>query len=171
LFAFCFVLVFGFFRDRVSLCSPGCPGTHSVDQADLKLRNPPASASWVLGLKACATNARLKFPVSKYWYSCGCIGPTRELSSSWFKDLERERELDCFAECPVAFPPERLLEFVGRNRAVAHRTGKDLWGYNEWCSGHWPQGQSENLGGILHWVTPKGHWSGTHTSLPVWKME
>jgi hypothetical protein len=31
--------------DRVSLCSPGCPGTHSVDQAGLELRNPPASAS------------------------------------------------------------------------------------------------------------------------------
>jgi hypothetical protein len=43
------------FRDRVSLCSPGCPGTHSVDQAGLELRNPPASASRVLGLKACAT--------------------------------------------------------------------------------------------------------------------
>jgi hypothetical protein len=28
-----------FFRDRVSLCSPGCPGTHSVDQAGLELRN------------------------------------------------------------------------------------------------------------------------------------
>jgi hypothetical protein len=46
-------------RDRVSLCSPGCPGTHSVDQAGLELRNPPASASQVLGLKACATTARL----------------------------------------------------------------------------------------------------------------
>jgi hypothetical protein len=49
---FFFVL---FFRDRVSLCSPGCPGTHFVDQAGLELRNPPASASRVLGLKACAT--------------------------------------------------------------------------------------------------------------------
>jgi hypothetical protein len=29
---------------RVSLCSPGCPGTHSVDEAGLELRNPPASA-------------------------------------------------------------------------------------------------------------------------------
>jgi hypothetical protein len=48
-----------FFRDRVSLCSPGCPGTHSVDQAGLELRNPPASASQALGLKACATTARL----------------------------------------------------------------------------------------------------------------
>jgi hypothetical protein len=49
--SFCFF----FFQDRVSLCSPGCPGTHSVDQAGLKLRNLPASASKVLGLKACAT--------------------------------------------------------------------------------------------------------------------
>jgi hypothetical protein len=44
-------LSFWFFRDRVSLCSPGCPGTHFVDQAGLELRNPPASASQVLGLK------------------------------------------------------------------------------------------------------------------------
>jgi hypothetical protein len=45
-FLFCFV-----FRDRVSLCSPGCPGTHSVDQAGLELKNLPASASRVLGFK------------------------------------------------------------------------------------------------------------------------
>jgi hypothetical protein len=51
-----FVCLFVFvFRDRVSLYSPGCPGTYFVDQAGLELRNPPASASWVLGLKACAT--------------------------------------------------------------------------------------------------------------------
>jgi len=42
-------------RDRVSLYSPGCPGTHFVDQAGLEFRNLPASASQVLGLKACAT--------------------------------------------------------------------------------------------------------------------
>jgi hypothetical protein len=52
---FWFVFVFFVFQDRVSLCSPGCPGTHFVDQAGLELRNPPASASRVLGLKACAT--------------------------------------------------------------------------------------------------------------------
>jgi hypothetical protein len=46
------------FQDRVSLCNPGCPETHSVDQAGLKLRNPSASASQVLGLKACAASAR-----------------------------------------------------------------------------------------------------------------
>jgi hypothetical protein len=58
---FCFFIgfFFFFFRDRVSLCSPGYPETHSVDQAGLELRNPPASASQVLGLKVCATTARL----------------------------------------------------------------------------------------------------------------
>jgi hypothetical protein len=49
------LVTFFFFRDRVSLYSPGCPGTHSVDQAGLVLRNSPASGSQVLGLKACAT--------------------------------------------------------------------------------------------------------------------
>jgi hypothetical protein len=54
---FFFFLSFFFlvFRNRVSLCSPGCPGTHCLDQASLELRNLPASASQVLGLKACTT--------------------------------------------------------------------------------------------------------------------
>ena len=37
----------------------GCPGTHSVDQFVLKLSDPPASASSVLGLKAYTTTAWL----------------------------------------------------------------------------------------------------------------
>jgi hypothetical protein len=41
-----------------SLCSLGCRGTHSVDQASLELRNLPASASQVLGLQASTTSAR-----------------------------------------------------------------------------------------------------------------
>jgi hypothetical protein len=56
---FCCFLFVCLFWDRVPLYSPGCPGTHSVDQAGLELRNPPASASQVLGWKACATTARL----------------------------------------------------------------------------------------------------------------
>jgi hypothetical protein len=56
---------FFFFWDRVSLYSPGCPGTHFVDQAGLELRNLPASTSQVLGLKACATNAQLSSVVLK----------------------------------------------------------------------------------------------------------
>jgi hypothetical protein len=53
-FFFVYLFVF-FFRDRVSLYIPGCPGTHFVDQAGLELRNPLASASQVLGLKVCIT--------------------------------------------------------------------------------------------------------------------
>jgi hypothetical protein len=49
--------LFFFSQDRVSLYSPGCPGSHSVDQAGLELRN--ASNSQVLGLKVCATTAWL----------------------------------------------------------------------------------------------------------------
>ena len=53
---FCFGFVFFLvFQDRISLYSPGCSGTHSVDQTGLELRNSPASASQVLGLKVCAT--------------------------------------------------------------------------------------------------------------------
>ena len=54
LISFLFLFLFFLFRDRVSLYSPDCPGTHYVD---LELRNPPASASQVLGLKACVTTA------------------------------------------------------------------------------------------------------------------
>jgi hypothetical protein len=56
---FLFLLLF-VFRDAVSLCSPGCPGTLFVDQAGLELRNLPVSASQVLGLKACTTTPQLK---------------------------------------------------------------------------------------------------------------
>ena len=37
-----------FFRDRISLCSPGCPGTHSVDQAGLKLQGSFSSLGFDL---------------------------------------------------------------------------------------------------------------------------
>ena len=40
-----FVCLFVCFQGRVSLCSPGCPGTLSVDQAGLELRGLPDSAS------------------------------------------------------------------------------------------------------------------------------
>jgi hypothetical protein len=67
-----FFCLFGLvFRDRVSLYSPGCPGTHLVDQAGLELRNLPASASRVLGLKACTTTPDL---VSFVDVIIGCSG-------------------------------------------------------------------------------------------------
>lgn len=37
------------------LCSPGCPGNSSVDQASFELRDMLASASQVLEVKACTT--------------------------------------------------------------------------------------------------------------------
>jgi hypothetical protein len=56
------------FLKTVSLYSPDCPGTHFVDQAGLELRTLPASASQVLGLKACATTPGYK---NDFYYSLG----------------------------------------------------------------------------------------------------
>jgi hypothetical protein len=53
-----FYFYFLVFQDRVSLYSSDCPRTHSVDQAGLELRNVPASASQMLGLKVYATTAQ-----------------------------------------------------------------------------------------------------------------
>ena len=55
---FCFVLFYwGFFflvfRSRQGFCIALAVLELNVDQADLELRNPPASASQVLGLKVC----------------------------------------------------------------------------------------------------------------------
>jgi hypothetical protein len=75
-----------FFWDRVFLYSHGCPGTHFIDQAGLKLRNPPASASQVLELKMCATTtwrktySLLYIEVSDY----GNSGPVGSLLLEWF---------------------------------------------------------------------------------------
>jgi hypothetical protein len=56
---FLLFICFWFFETGFLCIAPACPGTHSVDQAGLELRNLPASASRVLGLKACATTAQL----------------------------------------------------------------------------------------------------------------
>jgi hypothetical protein len=52
---FCFCLFYFVFRDRVSLCSPGCPRSHSVDQAgpNSEIRLPLPPKCW--DLKGCAT--------------------------------------------------------------------------------------------------------------------
>jgi hypothetical protein len=66
---FCFCL---FYWNRVSLCSPGCPGTHSVDQAGLELR--PA---WLCLLTAeskgvlCHCLAKLRL-----FLNCGNLPPS-----------------------------------------------------------------------------------------------
>jgi hypothetical protein len=49
-----FIYLFIFFETGLlSLYSPGCPGTHFVDQAGLKLRNPPASETVSLSCAVC----------------------------------------------------------------------------------------------------------------------
>jgi hypothetical protein len=73
-----FFFGFGFFQDRISLYSPCCPGTHFVDQAGLELRNlsASASASQVLGSKACATMPSefapflINFIYGGFFYNC-----------------------------------------------------------------------------------------------------
>jgi hypothetical protein len=67
-----FFSFFLFLRQGFS-CSPGCPGTHSIDQAGLELRNLPASASRVLGLKACATTAQLNGFLNIFFFSLSFI--------------------------------------------------------------------------------------------------
>jgi hypothetical protein len=47
-----------FYKILEMFFSPGCPGTHFVDQDGLEVRNPPTSTSQVLGLKVCTTTAR-----------------------------------------------------------------------------------------------------------------
>jgi hypothetical protein len=76
-----FLFVCFVFRDRVSLYSLGCPGCHFVDQAVLKLRNPPASASWVLGLKACFLSNFFFQMIFLYVCVCAWV-PTKNLRSS-----------------------------------------------------------------------------------------
>jgi hypothetical protein len=50
----------------VSLCSPGCPGTHSVDQTGLELRNLPASASPAsAGIKGVHHHSQLQHVILK----------------------------------------------------------------------------------------------------------
>jgi hypothetical protein len=84
---FLFLFLFLFFRNRVSLYSPGCPGTHYVDEAGLELRNSPASASRVLGLKACATTPGFMATLIKTKHLIGAGLQVQRFSplSSWRK--------------------------------------------------------------------------------------
>ena len=60
IFLHCFVL----FQDKGYLCSPGCPGIPSVDQAGLKPRTPPASVSQGLRLKVRASTSNFLLALS-----------------------------------------------------------------------------------------------------------
>jgi hypothetical protein len=64
------------FGDRVSLHSPGCPGTPCVNQTALELTDLPASASRVLGWKVCGTTSQLGCTFLKRWH-------TRRKNQGW----------------------------------------------------------------------------------------
>ena len=70
----CFGVVW-FFQDRVALYRPGCPGTNSVEQVSLKVRNPQAPTSQVLRLMVCTTTV---WPLAFCWLFelSGRIWPT-----------------------------------------------------------------------------------------------
>ena len=95
--SFCFVL-FCFLWHGVSLHSPGCPGTYFVDRSGLELRNPPASASHVLGLKVCATTACLMFWV--FWFVCFVLlnkfSQVKCMVSFSFQKIEIQKNYKCY---------------------------------------------------------------------------
>jgi hypothetical protein len=96
-FVVCFVLFFPdrVSRDRVSLFSPGCPRTYSVDQAVLELRNLPASASQVLGLKACANTAQPSEVLIN--------SSQHHLQVPGEKNMTQSQSVDLAILCPPAF--------------------------------------------------------------------
>jgi hypothetical protein len=59
------VVVFSFFEMGFLCIVLDCPETHSVDQAGFVVRDPPVSASQVLGLKMCATTPWLQINILK----------------------------------------------------------------------------------------------------------
>jgi hypothetical protein len=87
-FCCCCCFLFFVFWDRVSLCSPGCPGTHFVDQAGLELRNLPASASGDLGLKACATHPPPPTPGAIVFLNCSRV-------RLWYSTFHSQLKLTC----------------------------------------------------------------------------
>jgi hypothetical protein len=67
---FIYLFIYLLFFEKGFLCvALGYPGTCSVDQAGLKLRNSPASASQVLGLKACTPHCPSFYFIFKKIYS------------------------------------------------------------------------------------------------------
>ena len=72
-------------KDRVSLCSPGCPGLHSVNRAGLEHRALLASASCVLGLKVCTamSSFSLLFLCSYLQLLCPPVTPSGVNSATY----------------------------------------------------------------------------------------
>jgi hypothetical protein len=125
--------------DMASLCSPGCPGTHSVDQAGLELRNSPASASQVLELKACATTPGF----TQSWLSCSILclsdnSPNRWISSG-LTHLRAGRHLPLTDSAPWTASSEGSLP-LGlpgiKQRTAEEHSGRGWHGEGQGQSSH-----------------------------------
>ena len=97
------------FWDRVSLCSPGCPGICSVDQAGLGLRDLPVSAFIMLGLQASSTTVWLilgKFYLipRNFAEKPSNYFPSRQSQRAWLSAWQSESlplhdtQLGCFGD-------------------------------------------------------------------------
>jgi hypothetical protein len=73
---------FVLFRDRISPCSPGCSGTHSVDQADFELRDLPASASQGRGQRRAPPPTLVTWPLVRSFCHRN-INPGRSFPAHW----------------------------------------------------------------------------------------
>jgi hypothetical protein len=70
-----------FLLDRVLLCSLDSPGISYVDQAGLEIRDPPASAPPVLGLKVSIAWLHYNILRGKKLSILGPLSPASQLSS------------------------------------------------------------------------------------------
>jgi hypothetical protein len=85
-----------------------------VDQAGLELRNPPASASQVLGLKACTTTAERIDPF---------LSPCTKLKSKWFKELHIKPETVKHIEEKVG----KNLKYMGTGEKIPEQNINALY--------------------------------------------
>jgi hypothetical protein len=85
IFLFSFYLYF-------SLCIHGCPGTLSVNQTGMGLRDLPASTSQELGLKVCATITWLEYSLVKFYCRL------RHKRTNEFKFVTKLQKFKCSGE-------------------------------------------------------------------------
>ena len=80
----------------VSQYNPDCPVTHSVDQTGLELRNWPASASQVWGLKACATVYKVSSRTASQGYTeKPCLKKTKKKKQTKKKEQRNSSHMSC----------------------------------------------------------------------------
>jgi hypothetical protein len=143
------------FWDRVSPCSPGCPGTHFVDQASLELRDLPASASQVLGLQACATTGRHPqhlLSAQEWEQLVLCVAPGNGKGGSpECQELASRREREFNQSSYSRHRAARLLEAVGPNGMTSY------WAWTVKCllgdernlrTGRWKRAPGEGRGPV-----------------------